>query len=980
MATAARPEVPLRRGEVARRVFRVLLGSTLLPMLLFVFTGYALLGQQAADDADRRLADENRQFAALVQQRLVAARSLLMALSASPGHRSPGSEPPASGDVLTGLVRVTPQGRLLSGSEQTLTRWRHARLRDGEPDGAANLAWWLPVDAAGGAVARVLMRHLALDGSVWLAEVDAAYLWAGAFDKSRAAIHCVTDTVERPVHCTDAARAAVEGRTGSSMRVLQRELSLQADFGGGRWLMNTAVESPPVALLDHPMLLRWTAVAVLLTLGLAGGLGWLQLRRTAGKLNALIDGTQRWAAQDWSARVNLPAGDEFGRLGQSLNVMAERIGQQVQAMQVQAAIDREILGGLDTARVTSLVVHRLKALLPDAEVSVVIVGDGRRDWCAYRAGAAEGVPLPGVEVPTVPQGDVAVWFRRPAGVPLWAARALGRHVSELGEACWVPAMWQGQLLALVVIGAPGELRIEDEVQREIQDLRDRTAVTLAASARESALLQRAVLDGLTGLLNRNGLHDAIDRLLEDGAPFTLVLVDLDRFKEVNDTLGHQAGDELLCAVAGRLRRCVNDDARIARPGGDEFVLLLPGEPSEATAAALAICAELAKPFALRGVRQQIGGSVGLAAYPQHGQSRVELMRRADMAMYAAKSEGRGRLNWFEATLDERIAQRAWMAQELRKAIDQSQFLLHYQPRVAAVSGDIVCAEVLLRWRHPERGMMLPTEFVSAAEETGLINQLGPWVMAAAFRQMSIWRAQGLPLPRIAVNVSPRQLRTPGFADAVLDMLARHQLQGTDVELELTESLFAGDAEGVIQALEPLRNAGMLVALDDFGTGYSSLSSLYRLPVDVIKIDRSFVSDLGHRPSADAVARSIVALAKALRKRVVAEGVETRAQRDHLLRLDCDELQGFLYAQPMPAEALEQRLGFVGQGGAGQLPTAAEPEPAPVPAPARAPVPATPVPAPAAALAATALAPDTAPAPRAGGPVTEPVAEPAVAGA
>jgi diguanylate cyclase len=434
-----------------------------------------------------------------------------------------------------------------------------------------------------------------------------------------------------------------------------------------------------------------------------------------------------------------------------------------------------------------------------------------------------------------------------------------------------------------------------------------------------------VHDGLTGLLNRNGLHDAIDQSLARADPFTLVLVDLDRFKEVNDTLGHQAGDELLCAVAGRLRRCVGPGAVISRPGGDEFVLLLPGAPDDATAAALAICAELAKPFALRGVLQQIGGSVGLAAYPQHGDTRIELMRRADMAMYAAKSEGRGRLSWYEAALDERIAHRAWMAHELRRALDQTQFELYFQPRVDAVSARIVCAEVLVRWHHPERGMIMPTEFVAAAEETGLIDRLGHWVMSAALCQMAEWRARGVALKRIAINVSPRQLKAPGFADTVLDLLARHQLTGEDIEIELTENLFAGDVDAVILALAPLRNAGVLVALDDFGTGYSSLASLYRLPVDVIKIDRSFVSDLGKRPSADAVARSIVALAKALRKRVVAEGVETRAQRDHLLHLDCDELQGYLYAQPMPAAALETRLtGGTAAPAAASTPAAQQP--------------------------------------------------------
>jgi EAL domain-containing protein (putative c-di-GMP-specific phosphodiesterase class I) len=283
------------------------------------------------------------------------------------------------------------------------------------------------------------------------------------------------------------------------------------------------------------------------------------------------------------------------------------------------------------------------------------------------------------------------------------------------------------------------------------------------------------------------------------------------------------------------------------------------------------------------------------------------MRRADLAMYVSKANGRGRFSWYVPAMDERAAQRAWMVHELRVAVDRAHFRLHFQPRVDAAGGHVVCAEALLRWPHAQRGMIPPGDFVPAAEDTGLIDRLGRWVLASAMQQMAHWRAEGVPLRSVAVNVSPRQLMVPGFAENVMDLLARYQLRAADVELELTESVFVGDVDAVCRVLAPLRQAGMKLSLDDFGTGYSSLSSLYRLPVDTIKIDHSFVRDLGNRRSAEIMARSIVALAKALRKRVVAEGVETDSQRDHLLRLDCDELQGYLYGRPMPPEELARRL-------------------------------------------------------------------------
>ena len=684
---------------------------------------------------------------------------------------------------------------------------------------------------------------------------------------------------------------------------LRRTLYWPAEMGGGQWWIGSRAGPREAGPTDAQMLLRWLLASAALTLFVSVVVGWLQWRGTAASLNRLIDGTQRWARQEWDARVHLRAGDAFGRLATALNHMAERIGEQVGAIRVQSAIDREILGGLDTARIMDLVTTRMTSLQPGAQVAVVLLGSPGEPWSLHRPGqAARNMPA-SEALPVLADGEWMGSSR--GGKPLpWVTQAVPATAEGLWHVCWIPALWQGQVMALLLMCGRSELNFEGEVRRELGELRDRVAVTLAAAARESALLERAVLDGLTGLLNRNGLHDAIDTWLSRAQPFALVLVDLDRFKEVNDTLGHQAGDELLCAVAERLRTCVSPHAQIARPGGDEFVLLLPGSQQEAAAAAMAICAELGRPFPLRGVRQQIGGSLGLAAFPQHAQSRGELMRRADLAMYVSKGEGRGRFSWYASVMDERIAKRSWMAHELRLAIDKADFELWYQPRVDAVSGRIVSAEALLRWPHAERGMIPPSEFVPAAEETGLIDRLGQWVLASAFEQMRRWRAAGMPIHRVAVNVSPRQLKAAGFADMVLDLLARYGLAATDIELELTESVFAGDVDAVCKVLEPLRRAGMQLALDDFGTGYSSLSSLYRLPVDVIKIDYSFVRDLGIRPSAEIMARSIVALAKALRKRVVAEGVETRSQRDHLLRLDCDELQGYLYAQPLRVPQLE----------------------------------------------------------------------------
>jgi diguanylate cyclase len=470
----------------------------------------------------------------------------------------------------------------------------------------------------------------------------------------------------------------------------------------------------------------------------------------------------------------------------------------------------------------------------------------------------------------------------------------------------VPVRAAGRTRALILLqDAQG---IDADARAETEELGARLAVMLVATDRERELRSRAIVDSLTGLLNRAGLIEALDdRIARSGEPFVLAFIDLDGFKAVNDTRGHPMGDALLVEVARHLRTTAPAGTVIARPGGDEFVLLLPGDAPAAERLADRICMRLAEPFVVHRQTLRIGASIGLARFPDHGRDRVDLMRRADLAMYAGKAAGRGRYAWFELAFDERAAERAWVQTELPGAIQRNELCLHFQPRVRARDGRLASVEALVRWQHPERGLIPPMQFISLAEETGQIEELGRWVLEAACRQQRSWIDAGVQVPRVAVNVSALQLAAADFADDVLAVLRRYRLDPSQLEVELTESLFAGEPDAVIARLMPLREAGVQIALDDFGTGFSSLSSLHRLPVDVLKIDRSFVVDLGLRESADAVARSIVALARALGKHVVAEGIETDDQWQRLLALGCDEFQGYLFSRPLTADALSAHV-------------------------------------------------------------------------
>jgi diguanylate cyclase (GGDEF)-like protein len=421
--------------------------------------------------------------------------------------------------------------------------------------------------------------------------------------------------------------------------------------------------------------------------------------------------------------------------------------------------------------------------------------------------------------------------------------------------------------------------------------------------------QLASHDALTGLPNRSLLKDRVDQALaassRTGLCPALLLLDLDRFKEINDTLGHHHGDLLLQQVGVRLQQSLRTADTVARLGGDEFVVLLPDLPnaSAALAAAEKLLAALAEPFVLEEVTLDVEGSLGLAVHPEHGDSFDSLLQHADVAMYAAKETHAG-VCLYERNQDENSPRRLALLGELRQAIaDDVQLVLHYQPQVRVSDGAVTGVEALLRWQHPKHGLLGPMEFIPAAERTGLIRPLTIKVLTTALTQARTWTDAGLPPMRMAVNISTRCLLDVDFADQVEKLLTETGVPADQLELEITESTIMTDPEHAMAVLVRLADIGVWLAIDDFGTGYSSLSYLKRLPVHQLKIDRSFVMEMDRGASDEAIVRSSVDLARNLGLDVVAEGVETAQAWQQLADLGCDQAQGFYFARPMPASEL-----------------------------------------------------------------------------
>ncbi|MDP9084864.1 MAG: EAL domain-containing protein [Pseudomonadota bacterium] len=463
----------------------------------------------------------------------------------------------------------------------------------------------------------------------------------------------------------------------------------------------------------------------------------------------------------------------------------------------------------------------------------------------------------------------------------------------------------GSFLVVLLAGVLGRMNWQ------LGQSRVRESDTKLAHAKRIEYL--AYHDGLTGLPNRSLFSKLLSQCISEAHRYDRALavafLDLDHFKRINDTLGHEAGDQLLQQVAARLRECVRDSDTVARLGGDEFVVLLPELAGEEYAATVArnILAATGAPFNLIGQEFRVTASIGISTYPQDGLDEQTLTKNADIAMYQAKAEGKNNFQFYSEKLNANSLERLALESSLRHALGRDEFRLHYQAKRDIASGRITGVEALLRWEHPDLGTVAPMQFIPLAEETGMIIPIGKWVLKTVCLQGVAWRKQGLPALSIAVNLTARQF---GDEHLLADVISILQSTGMDphlLEIELNESLLIHDVENTLRILTELKNLGLRIAVDDFGTGYSSLATLQRFPLDTIKIDRTFMRDIVGTSQDTGLADAIIALGKSLSLTVVAQGVETKEQADHLRAHACDELQGFYFKRPLPAAEFTQLL-------------------------------------------------------------------------
>jgi len=497
----------------------------------------------------------------------------------------------------------------------------------------------------------------------------------------------------------------------------------------------------------------------------------------------------------------------------------------------------------------------------------------------------------------------------------------GRQSQGFYENLW-KAILSGNVFSDVFINRrkDGSLYYEEKTITPLRDTDGRISHFVATGKditervqTQERLAYMAQHDPLTELPNRTLLLDRLKQSLA-GARWhnkrvAVLFVDLDRFKTINDTLGHEVGDRLLQQLAGRFQHSVHEGDTVARFGGDEFVILLDDVASEEDIVNVAqkVLKALTPPFEVDHQTLYVTASIGVSLFPNDGEDASTLLKNADIAMYRAKEAGKNTYQFYSADMSARAFERLTLESSLRRALDQGEFRLYYQPQVDVETGAIVGVEALLRWQHPEFGLVMPADFIPLLEETGLIVPAGEWVLQTACAQLAAWHAQGWRRLHLSVNLSPRQFQAQDLTTVVKRALDSCRGDPARLELEITEGVLVRHAPGTVEALESLDQLGVRMAIDDFGTGYSSLSYLRRLPIDILKIDRAFVRDIPHDPDDSAITSAIIALAQSLKLEMIAEGVENEAQRDFLRAQGCRVMQGYLFSRPQPPEDVTRLL-------------------------------------------------------------------------
>jgi diguanylate cyclase (GGDEF)-like protein len=913
---------------VGRRIFVFFLLAGILPVVVTALLAYFEIGRGLEKDVSRQLRESSKSYGTEVVERLLRLSEKADEIVRVVGDDKPEAIPANEylvDDFEAISVSSSQHGLIqLSGGERFIfdsgkVNFEHL---------AADRFQFLIVDEFD-MKSFYLLRGANIGGanqSVYAFHLDSEALWGAGENSPYLTNFCVFTLAGESLFCTDQTVSsshdkamAGSGINGSPLVKWEGSDGTAYVSAGWQLFVEKLFAIPALDIIgtqpeEHALrsgadFKRVFPPALALVTILVGALSLSLIGESLVPLQRLTLVARQIASGHLESRVRVRSDDEFGALADAFNNMAGRLSRQINTMKAMSKIDKMILSGADFEEVSEGLVGHLVGLTGVDAVAVIARDSDAPSLAKMISWFDDDFVHERISLPP----ELGHEWCQPRQVELANVNGTFAPYKErflsfgLRYAVIIPVILHDDLKGILLLGSDSRFEMQGSLLQVSVDLAGRLAVALASAEREEALYKQAHFDELTDLPNRQLLKDRLEQHLvqarRDDHRGAILFIDLDRFKAINDVFGHSVGDIVLAQAAERILTEVRETDTVARLGGDEFVILMPKLTADSIirSTATRILKRLGEAFVVRGENHFLGGSIGIVVFPDDGGSVETLLKNADSAMYRAKEAGRSRFEFFSQELNAESRRKIELERDLRTAFDGEALAVHYQPQFGLADGIICGAEALMRWQHTRLGEVAPSEFIQLAEDSGLIVDMGRWVIEQTCEDLRLILDKGLHPGSMSINVSARQLRDSNFSADVMESLDRNNIHPGYLQLEITETTVAQNRDTAISILNNLRETGVQVAIDDFGTGYSSLSYLQELPFDRIKIDHTFIKHIGAGGNSEKICRTIIKMAHELGKEAIAEGVENREQADFLLENNCDSVQGYFYSHPLPQE-------------------------------------------------------------------------------
>lgn len=780
----------------------------------------------------------------------------------------------------------------------------------------------LSVDGSGNQVHISLLRSVASPESgnsgLLYAELSPDYLWRGLRGDNVNVSLCVRDSSGRTLFCDGGetrahSTSSTQAAAASSTALASEDADATATgtpvrapvatlFGDSDWFVTVTGDNSELSTAARVYLFAGMLVAIIALL-----LARLWVGATPAAAKTIPGSTPSTQGKPDTAASQKTAAEPTGV---PASIGAKGASRSASALRMFAEIDRAILSGAMFDRIADSIISEVCSVLPGDVAAIAVLDRNKPSQCRLVVRSAENKRQAIALTEALDAASTGELATSPEGLQIACEPqdALLEPFHKLGmrHCLLYPIFKDGTLVGALILGFASAVSVSEAERSLARDLAQRFGVAYTSADRGQELLFHSLYDSTTELPNRKffetRLDEELSRARRESSQLALLLIDLDDFKKVNDSFGHDGGDILLEEASLRLKSCLRTEDLVARVGNDEFGVMLPtiSHVQDASRVAEKLLKTLSRPYTLGGREQKLSATIGIALFPDDGKTPQALFRSADFAMNSAKQGGGGKYAAYEPSSNEKARDQIALSNDLRGAISKNELTLYFQPQIDLTRGEIVGAEALVRWQHRTRGIMLPSTFITIAEQSDVIEELGTFVRREASQQLRQWEKEGTAPTRVSVNVSTREFKRPDFLELIENALKSSGMRPFSLELEITESLLMEKSDQVTAILKALTDRGVRIAIDDFGTGYSSMSYLKDLPFNVLKIDRTFVSGIGTGDGSESIIEAIIGMAKALGKEIIAEGIETEAQRAYLATIGCDLGQGYLWSPPIPA--------------------------------------------------------------------------------